>query len=415
MGKKKLTRIRAQKQAHEQDQLQSQLKDQEPKPDQFRDRVPEQEPDTAPGLETEPEPETGIELETETGTEPEPKTGTELETETETELYEHYRYVVDPGQSMLRIDKYLSARIENASRTRIQAAAQAGNILVNESAVKPNYRVKPLDIIQILLPNPPREIELIPQDLPVSVVYEDDDLIVVDKAAGMVVHPAYGNYSGTLMNALMFHFRDLPLFNTGELRPGLVHRIDKNTSGLLVVAKNEYAHNRLARQFFKRTTGRLYTALVWGTPEPAEGTITGNVGRNIRDRKIMQVFHDGSQGKHAVTHYRIIEPLGYVSLVECRLETGRTHQIRVHMAWKGHPLFNDEEYGGHRILKGTTFTKYQQFVRNCFEMLPRQALHARTLSFDHPVTGKRLYFEAPIPPDMVAVIEKWRNYVSGRD
>jgi 23S rRNA pseudouridine1911/1915/1917 synthase len=398
MGKKKLTRIRAQKQAHEQDQLQSQLKDQEPKPDQFRDRVPEQEPDTAPGLETEPEPETG----------------TELETETETELYEHYRYVVDPGQSMLRIDKYLSARIENASRTRIQAAAQAGNILVNESAVKPNSRVKPLDIIQILLPNPPREIELIPQDLPVSVVYEDDDLIVVDKAAGMVVHPAYGNYSGTLMNALMFHFRDLPLFNTGELRPGLVHRIDKNTSGLLVVAKNEYAHNRLARQFFKRTTGRLYTALVWGTPEPAEGTITGNVGRNIRDRKIMQVFHDGSQGKHAVTHYRIIEPLGYVSLVECRLETGRTHQIRVHMAWKGHPLFNDEEYGGHRILKGTTFTKYQQFVRNCFEMLPRQALHARTLSFDHPVTGKRLYFEAPIPPDMVAVIEKWRNYVSGR-
>ena len=415
MGKKKLTRIRAQKQAHEQDQLQSQLKDQEPKPDQFRDRVPEQEPDTAPGLETEPEPETGTELETETGTEPEPETGTELETETETELYEHYRYVVDPGQSMLRIDKYLSARIENASRTRIQAAAQAGNILVNESTVKPNYRVKPLDIIQILLPNPPREIELIPQDLPVSVVYEDDDLIVVDKAAGMVVHPAYGNYSGTLMNALMFHFRDLPLFNTGELRPGLVHRIDKNTSGLLVVAKNEYAHNRLARQFFKRTTGRLYTALVWGTPEPAEGTITGNVGRNIRDRKIMQVFHDGSQGKHAVTHYRIIEPLGYVSLVECRLETGRTHQIRVHMAWKGHPLFNDEEYGGHRILKGTTFTKYQQFVRNCFEMLPRQALHARTLSFDHPVTGKRLYFEAPIPPDMVAVIEKWRNYVSGRD
>ncbi len=415
MGKKKLTRIRAQKQAHEQDQLQSQLKDQEPKPDQFRDRVPEQEPDTAPGLETEPEPETGTELETETGTEPEPETGTELEPETETELYEHYRYVVDPGQSMLRIDKYLSARIENASRTRIQAAAQAGNILVNESTVKPNYRVKPLDIIQILLPNPPREIELIPQDLPVSVVYEDDDLIVVDKAAGMVVHPAYGNYSGTLMNALMFHFRDLPLFNTGELRPGLVHRIDKNTSGLLVVAKNEYAHNRLARQFFKRTTGRLYTALVWGTPEPAEGTITGNVGRNIRDRKIMQVFHDGSQGKHAVTHYRIIEPLGYVSLVECRLETGRTHQIRVHMAWKGHPLFNDEEYGGHRILKGTTFTKYQQFVRNCFEMLPRQALHARTLSFDHPVTGKRLYFEAPIPPDMVAVIEKGRNYVSGRD
>lgn len=337
------------------------------------------------------------------------------EEEQEPELYEHYRFTVAPGQEMLRIDKYLSSRIENVSRTRVQAAAQAGNILVNEKTVKPNYRVKPLDVIQILLPNPPREIELIPQDIPVRVVYEDDDLIVVDKAAGMVVHPAYGNYTGTLMNALMYHFRDLPLFQTGELRPGLVHRIDKNTSGLLVVAKNELAHNRLARQFFRRTTGRLYNAIVWGTPDPAEGTITGNVGRNIRDRKIMQVFHDGSQGKHAVTHYRIIEPLGYVSLVECRLETGRTHQIRVHMAWKGHPLFNDEEYGGHRILKGTTFTKYQQFVRNCFEMLPRQALHARTLAFDHPVTGKRLSFESPVPPDMVAVIEKWRGYIAGRE
>ena len=333
----------------------------------------------------------------------------------EQELYEHYRYVVDPGQSMLRIDKYLSRRMENVSRTRVQAAARAGNILVNDSPVRSNYRVKPLDLIQVLLPNPPREIELIPQDIPISVVYEDDDLIVVDKAAGMVVHPAYGNYSGTLMNALMYHFRDLPLFQTGDIRPGLVHRIDKNTSGLLVVAKNEYAHNRLAGQFFRRTTGRLYTALVWGTPDPAEGTITGHVGRNVRDRKIMQVFPDGSQGKHAVTHYRIIEPLGYVSLIECRLETGRTHQIRVHMAWKGHPLFNDEEYGGHRILKGTTFTKYQQFVRNCLDLLPRQALHARTLAFDHPVTGRRLSFESPLPQDMVAVIEKWRNYISGRE
>ncbi len=355
-----------------------------------------------------------------TGAEPVPEQDPVSEAETdqeglEQELYEHYRYVVDPGQSMLRIDKYLSARIENVSRTRVQAAAQAGNILVNDNPVKPNYRVKPLDVIQILLPNPPREIELIPQDIPVKVVYEDDDLVVVDKAAGMVVHPAYGNYSGTLMNALMYHFRDLPLFSSGELRPGLVHRIDKNTSGLLVVAKNEYAHNKLARQFFRRTTGRLYLALVWGTPDPAEGTITGHVGRNIRDRKIMQVFHDGSQGKHAVTHYRIVEQLGYVSLIECRLETGRTHQIRVHLAWKGHPLFNDEEYGGHRILKGTTFTKYQQFVRNCFELLPRQALHARTLAFDHPVTGKRLSFESPVPPDMSAVIEKWRNYISGRE
>jgi 23S rRNA pseudouridine1911/1915/1917 synthase len=333
----------------------------------------------------------------------------------EQELFEHYRYVVDPGQSMLRIDKYLTARIEGVSRTRVQAAAQAGNIMVNDAPVKPNYRVKPLDVIQILLPNPPRDIELIPQNLPVNVVFEDDDLVVVNKEAGMVVHPAYGNYSGTLMNALMYHFRDLPLFSTGELRPGLVHRIDKNTSGLLVVAKNEYALNRLSRQFFNRTTGRRYMALVWGAPEPEEGTITGNVGRNIRDRKIMQVFPDGSQGKHAVTHYRVLEKMSYVSLIECRLETGRTHQIRVHMAWAGHPLFNDEEYGGNRILKGTTFTKYQQFVRNCFEMIPRQALHAQSLSFDHPVTGRRLSFESDLPADMAGVIEKWRNYIAGRE
>lgn len=338
----------------------------------------------------------------------------ELSDSREQDLFEHYRYVVDPGQSMVRIDKYLAARIENVSRTRVQAAAQAGNILVNDTAVKPNYRVKPLDVIQILLPDPPREIELIPQDIPITIVYEDDDLIVVDKQAGMVVHPAYGNYSGTLMNALMYHFMDLPLFQSGETRPGLVHRIDKNTSGLLVVAKNEYAHNRLARQFFNRTTGRRYIALVWGTPEPDEGTITGNVGRNVRDRTIMQVFPDGSQGKHAVTHYTVVEKFGYVSLLECRLETGRTHQIRVHMAWAGHPLFNDEEYGGHRILKGTTFTKYQQFVRNCFTLLPRQALHARTLDFDHPVTGKRMSFESPIPDDMAGVIDKWRKYTASR-
>ncbi len=339
----------------------------------------------------------------------------ELADNQEQELFEHFRVVVDPKQSMLRIDKYLTARLEGVSRTRVQAAAQAGNIMVNDNPVKPSYRVKPSDVIQILLPNEPREIELIPQDIPISIVYEDDDVIVVDKKAGMVVHPAYGNYSGTLMNALMFHFKDLPLFQTGELRPGLAHRIDKNTSGLLVVAKNEYALSRLGKQFFNRTTGRKYIALVWGTPDPEEGTITGHVGRNIRDRKIMQVFPDGSQGKHAVTHYRIIEPLGYVSLVECRLETGRTHQIRVHMAYSGHPLFNDEEYGGHRILKGTTFTKYQQFVRNCFDLVPRQALHAQTLSFDHPVTGKRLSFKSPLPDDMAQAIEKWRNYIVGRD
>jgi len=345
------------------------------------------------------------------GLQPEP----EPEQEQEQDLFEHYRFEVNPRQSLLRIDKYVTAKIENASRTRVQAAALAGNILVNDGTVKPSYRVKPGDVIQIVLPNPPREIELIPQDLPINIIYEDDDVIVVNKAPGMVVHPAYGNYTGTLMNALMFHFRDIPLFQTGEQRPGLVHRIDKNTSGLLLVAKNEYAHARLARQFFNHTTGRRYLALVWGTPEPEEGTVTGNVGRNIRDRKVMQVFPDASQGKHAVTHYKVLEKLGYVSLVECRLETGRTHQIRVHMAYRGHPLFNDEEYGGHRILKGTTFTKYQQFVRNCFDIIPRQALHAQMLSFDHPVTGNRLIFESDLPDDMAAVIEKWRAYIAGRD
>jgi 23S rRNA pseudouridine1911/1915/1917 synthase len=338
-----------------------------------------------------------------------------LDQDQEQELFEHFRIVIDPRQGPLRIDKYLSSRLENTSRTRIQAAANAGNILVNDAAVKPNYRVKPDDVIQIVLPNPPREIELIPQNIPIDIVYEDDDVIVVNKKAGMVVHPAYGNYSGTLINALMYHFKDLPLFQTGDLRPGLVHRIDKNTSGLLVIAKNEFAMNRLARQFFNRTTGRRYAALVWGTPDPEEGTVTGHVGRSIRDRKIMQVFPDGSLGKHAVTHYKILEKFSYVTLIECRLETGRTHQIRVHMSYIGHPLFNDPEYGGDRILKGTTFTKYQQFIRNCFEILPRQALHAKSLAFDHPVTGERLSFDSELPADMQHVIEKWRSYISGRE
>lgn len=330
------------------------------------------------------------------------------------ELFEHYRYVVDPGQSLLRIDKYLSARIESTSRTRIQDAANAGNILVNNSPVRPNYRVKPGDVVQIVLPTPPREIELIPENLPINIVYEDDDVVVVNKEPGMVVHPAYGNYTGTLVNALMWHFRDLPLFSTGELRPGLVHRIDKNTSGILVVAKNELALNRLSRQFYERTTDRKYIAIIWGAPDTPEGTITGNVGRNLRDRKIMQVFPDGSQGKPAITHYRVLENLGYVSVVECKLETGRTHQIRVHFSFIRHPLFNDDEYGGNEILKGTTFAKYQQFVINCFKILPRQALHARSLSFDHPATGKRLTFDSELPADMQQVIDKWRNYVSDR-
>ena len=331
------------------------------------------------------------------------------------DLYEHYRFEADPGQSQLRIDKFLTNRIENTSRTRIQAAASAGNILVNGDPVKPNYKVKPGDIIQIVLPQPPREVELEPEDLPLNIMYEDNDLLIVNKEPGMVVHPGHGNYTGTLINALMWHFRDLPLFSSGELRPGLVHRIDKNTSGLLVIAKTEYVLNHLARQFFDHTTGRKYTALVWGSPAEDEGTITGNIGRSPRDRKLMFVFPDGSEGKNAITHFRVIERLGYVSLVECQLETGRTHQIRVHMSWAGHPLFNDPEYGGDRIIKGTTFTKYQQFVRNCFEMLPRQALHARYLSFIHPVTKERVEFDSQIPDDMQAVIGRWRTYIAGRD
>jgi 23S rRNA pseudouridine1911/1915/1917 synthase len=330
------------------------------------------------------------------------------------ELFEHHRFKADPGQSLLRIDKFLSDRLEKTSRTRIQNAANAGNILVNNNPVKPNYKVKPGDIVQVILPTPPREIELIPENIPLNIVYEDDDVLVVNKEPGMVVHPAYGNYTGTLVNALMWHFRDLPLFNTGESRPGLVHRLDKNTSGILVIAKNEFALNRLSKQFFDRTTDRKYNALVWGTPAPLEGTITGNVGRNIKDRKIMQVFKDGSEGKTAITHYKVIEDLGYISLIECKLETGRTHQIRVHFSHIKHPLFNDEEYGGDQILKGTTFTKYQQFIKNCFKILPRQALHAKSLAFDHPVTGKRLSFDSDLPDDMQQVIEKWRKYISGR-
>jgi 23S rRNA pseudouridine1911/1915/1917 synthase len=331
------------------------------------------------------------------------------------ELFEHYRFKADPGQSLLRIDKFLFDRIQNASRTRIQNAANAGNILVNNNTIKPNYKVKPGDLIQVVLPTPPREIELIPENIPLNIVYEDDDVVVVNKEPGMVVHPAYGNYTGTLVNALMWHLKDLPLFMTGETRPGLVHRIDKNTSGILVVAKNEYSLNRLSKQFYDRTTDRKYLALVWGVPDPPLGTITGNIGRNIRDRKVMQVFPDGSDGKTAVTHYRLIEDLGYISLVECKLETGRTHQIRVHFSFIKHPLFNDEEYGGDQILKGTTFSKYQQFIKNCFRILPRQALHAKSLAFDHPVTGKRLTFDSELPDDMTQVIEKWRKYISGRD
>ena len=330
------------------------------------------------------------------------------------ELFEHFRFTADPGQAPLRIDKFLSNYLENTSRSRIQSAANAGNIHSNGSPVKPNYRVKPGDLVTIVLPHPPRKIKLIPEDIPLDIVFEDEHVIVLNKQVGLVVHPGYGNYSGTLVNALMFHLRDNPLFHSGEERPGLVHRIDKNTSGLLVVAKNELALNKLASQFFHKTSKRTYSALVWGDMKEEEGTIVGNIGRNPKNRKQMHVFPDGDQGKEAVTHYRVLERLGYVNLVECRLETGRTHQIRVHFQYLGHPLFNDPEYGGDRILRGTTFTKYKQFVQNCFELLPGQALHARTLGFVHPSSGEEMLFDAPLPEGFSAVVQKWRTYIQGR-
>ncbi len=331
------------------------------------------------------------------------------------EMFEHHRFVTDPGQKQLRIDKFLVNRIENASRSKIQDAAAAGNILVNDVAVKPNYKVKPNDIISIVMEYPRRELEIIPQDIPLDIHYEDDHLLVVNKNPGLVVHPGHGNYTGTLVNALAWHLKDLPLFNSDDPRPGLVHRIDKDTSGLLVVAKTEQAKNHLARQFFEKTTERSYVALVWGNIEDEEGTVTGHIGRSLKDRMQMTVFPDGEMGKHAVTHYKVLERFGYVTLVQCVLETGRTHQIRAHMKYIGHTLFNDERYGGNEILKGTTFSKYKQFVQNCFKVLPRQALHAKSLGFIHPHTGEKMSFNTEIPDDMMQCIEKWRTYTSNRD
>ena len=333
----------------------------------------------------------------------------------ENDLYEHFRFEADPGQSLLRIDKFLVNRLESQSRTRIQSAAEAGCIMANNKPVKSNYKVKPGDIITLVLPHPPREIELIPENIPINIAYEDDQIIVVNKNPGMVVHPAYGNYTGTLVNALMYHMRDEPLFQKGETRPGLVHRIDKDTSGLLVIAKTELAMNKMAVQFFNKTIKRRYVALVWGNMEEDEGTITGNLGRNPKDRKKMHVFADGSDGKVAITHYKVLERFDYVNLVECRLETGRTHQIRVHFQYVHHPVFNDPEYGGDYIIKGTNFTKYKQFVQNCFKILPRQALHAKSLGFIHPSTGKEFFLDSELPEDMQTVLDKWRKYVTGRD
>ncbi|MDP4183855.1 MAG: RluA family pseudouridine synthase [Bacteroidota bacterium] len=337
------------------------------------------------------------------------------EEQEDNEMFVHFQFTADKGQALLRIDKFLVNRIENASRSRIQAAADAGCILVNQKPVKSNYKVKPGDEVAFVMDFPRRELKILPEDIPLNIVYEDDALIVINKPPGLVVHPGHGNYTGTLVNALAYHFKDLPLFNTEDPRPGLVHRIDKNTSGLLVVAKTEQAKNKLALQFFHKTTKRRYLALVWGNLKEDEGTITGNIARSLRDRQVFTVFEDGEHGKHAVTHYRVIERLGYVNLVECVLETGRTHQIRVHMKYIGHPLFNDDTYGGDQILKGTTYTKYKQFVQNCFEICPRQALHAKTLGFIHPETGKEMLFDSELPDDLTQVIQKWRDYVANRD
>ena len=333
----------------------------------------------------------------------------------EGELYEHFRITVDPGQSQIRVDKYLSNRIDNASRSRIQAAAEAGNILVNQEAVKSNYKVKPNDEVVIVMDYPRRELKIVAEDIPLNIVFEDEHLLVINKPPGMVVHPGHGNYTGTLVNALAYYFKDLPLFNSEDPRPGLVHRIDKDTSGLMVVAKTEQGKNKLAFQFFNKTTERKYQALGWGNVKSDEGTITGNIGRSLKNRQVFTVFPDGEYGKHAVTHYTVLKRIGYVSLVECRLETGRTHQIRVHMKYLNHPLFNDSNYGGDQILRGTTFSKYRQFVQNCFKILPRQALHAKTLGFVHPVRGEKMLFNSELPDDMKTVIDKWENYIANRN
>lgn len=328
---------------------------------------------------------------------------------TEEDLHEHFRFEAGKGQAPLRVDKFLMNLIENATRNRIQKAAENGNIFVNGEPVKSNHKVKANDVVQVLMEQPPFEHIIIPEDIPLDIVYEDDDLLVVNKQAGLVVHPGHGNYTGTLVNALAFHFDQLSL-NSSE-RPGLVHRIDKDTTGLLVIAKTEFVMNELQKQFAEKSTEREYIALVWGNVEEDKGTIESFIGRHRVDRMQMASFPDDSNGaKHAVTHYQVIERLGYVTLISCKLETGRTHQIRVHMKSVGHTLFNDERYGGDKILKGTTFTKYKQFVENTMKVLPRQALHARTLGFYHPVKKEFMRFETPIPQDMVQAIEKWRTY-----
>ena len=324
------------------------------------------------------------------------------------DLFEHHSFIASKGQDPLRVDKFLMNFIEKATRNKIQQAAKDGHIWVNGNTVKQNYRVKSGDHVRVLFPHPPHEFLLTPEDIPLDIVYEDEVLLVVNKPAGMVVHPGHGNYSGTLINALLHHQENLPV--NSDDRPGLVHRIDKDTSGLLVVAKTEAAMTHLAKQFFEKTSEREYIALVWGNVEEDEGTIEGHIARNPKNRLQMSVFPEGDQGKEAVTHFKVLERLGYVTLISCKLETGRTHQIRVHLKYIGHTLFNDERYGGEKILKGTTFTKYRQFVENAFKILPRQALHAKTLGFVHPVSGEYMRFSSELPEDMAQCIEKWRRY-----
>lgn len=332
----------------------------------------------------------------------------------EEEYFEHHRFVADKGQNPLRVDKFLQNFLENYSRNKIQVAAKSGSIRVNDLVVKPNYKVKAGDVVQVVFPHPPREIELIPEDIPLDIVYRDEYFVIVNKKPGMVVHPGYGNYSGTLVNALLHVMQELPVGSADD-RPGLVHRIDKDTSGIMVVATNEMAMSHLAQQFYDRTTQREYIALVWGDVKEDQGTITGNIGRSLKNRKVMHVFPDGDYGKHAVTHYKVLQRFGYVTLISCKLETGRTHQIRVHMKYLGHPLFNDKEYGGDRIVKGTNFTKYKQFISNCFEVCPRQALHAKSLGFEHPGSGEMVKFDSVVPQDMQNVVKKFETYTQNRD
>jgi 23S rRNA pseudouridine1911/1915/1917 synthase len=324
--------------------------------------------------------------------------------------FEHHCFVAEKGQAPLRVDKFLSNFIEGSTRTKIKNAADSGQVWVNGESVKSNYKVRPGDEVKLMLDEPPREIEVLAENISIEIVYEDESVAVINKAPGMVVHPGHGNYTGTLVNALKYHFDNLPSMSAELERPGLVHRIDKDTSGLLVIAKTDQAMQNLNAQFKARTTDRLYNALVWGSLTDDEGTIEGYIARHLKDRLRMDVFEDESQGKLAISHYKVLERFLYVTLVECKLETGRTHQIRAHFTHIGHPLFNDERYGGDKVLKGTTFTKYKQFVENCFKICPRQALHAKTLGFDHPVTGERMQFETDLPTDMVLLIEKWQNY-----